>query len=384
MAEDRDDSQEKTEQATPKRQEDAREKGQVSRSRELNTMAILVAGSTSLYVLGGDIIKSLQHIMHDGFSIRRRDLFDAEFIGSALTRAGYDSLHGLSSLLLVLFVVALFAPMLVGGWSFSVQALGFNWDKLDPGKGLKRVLGVRGLMELAKALVKFLLIGGLVVLLLWTQIDKLLVLGGNGLFPGLADAGNEIVNAFMILSAATILIVIVDVPFQMWEHSQQLKMSKQEVKDEMKETEGRPEVKSRIRDVQQQMVGRRMLEEVPAADVVITNPTHFAVALKYDQEKMGAPRVVAKGMDFMAQRIRLSAEQHQVMIFSAPVLARALYFNARVGDEVPTGLYLAVAQVLAYVYQLKAWRRDPNVNRPERPEEITVPDEYVREVKGEG
>lgn len=378
MAEDNDQSQEKTEQATPKRLDESREKGQISRSRELSTMAVLVIGSSSLYILGDNIVKSLLGIMHSGFSINRSDLFNSEYITIALMKAGVASVQGLTPLMLILFLVALFAPMAVGGWGFSVQALAFKWDKLDPIKGMKRVIGVRGLMELAKALAKFVLIGSLAVLLLWTQIDELLVLGHNGLFPGLVDAGGVIARAFLILSTATILIAAVDVPFQKWEHSRQLKMTKQEVKDELKETEGKPEVKSRIREMQQQLANQRMLQEVPKADVIITNPTHFSVALRYEQEKMGAPRVVAKGVDFMAQRIRLVAEQHNVTLFSAPLLARALYFNSKLGDEVPTGLYLAAAQILAYVYQLKSYRKDPYVTKPVKPKEITIPDEFKK------
>lgn len=378
MAEDQDQSQEKTEQATPKRLDESREKGQISRSKELSTMAVLMIGSASLYVLGGDIVRSLMGIMHTGFSISRRDLFDTEYISTALMRAGVDAVQGLTTIMLILFLVALFAPMAMGGWGFSTQALAFKWDKLDPIKGMKRVMGVRGLMELAKALAKFILIGGLAILLLWTQIDALHVLGQNGLLPGLVDAGGEIAQAFLILSTATILIAAVDVPFQKWEHSRQLKMTKQEVKDEMKETEGRPEVKSRIREMQQQLANQRMLEEVPKADVIITNPTHFSVALRYEQEKMAAPRVVAKGVDFMAQRIKLVAEQHKVTIFSAPLLARALYFNSKLGDEVPTGLYLAAAQILAYVYQLKSSRKAPYATEPVKPKEIAIPDEFKK------
>lgn len=378
MADDNDQSQEKTEQATPKRLDESREKGQISRSKELSTMAALVIGSSSLYVLGDNIVKSLLDIMHDGFSINRHDLFNTEYITIALMKAGVASVQGLTPLMIILFLVALFAPMAVGGWGFSAQALTFKWDKLDPIKGMKRVIGVRGLMELAKALAKFVLIGGLAVFLLWTQIDRLLVIGHNGLFPGLVDAGDAIVRAFLILSTATILIAAVDIPFQKWEHSRQLKMTKQEVKDEMKETEGRPEVKSRIREMQQQLANQRMLEEVPKADVIITNPTHFSVALRYEQEKMAAPRVVAKGVDFMAQRIKLVAEQHKVTIFSAPLLARALYFNSKLGDEVPTGLYLAAAQILAYVYQLKSSRKAPYATEPVKPKEITIPDEFKK------
>ncbi len=376
MAENNDDSQEKTEQATPKRQDEAKEKGQISRSRELSTMAVLLTSSASLSILGSDILNRLGLIMRDSFVFSREQIFDIQHIPTSLAEAGMAALQGLTPLLVCLFFTALIAPMAVGGWVFSVQALMFKLEKLDPIKGLKRIIGVRGLMELTKALAKFALIIGLAVLFLWTNIDDLLVLGQNGLEPGLAEAGFIIIWAFVLFSSATILIALVDVPFQIWQQSRQLKMTKQELKDEMKETEGKPEVKAHIREMQQQLANRRMLEEVPKADVIITNPTHYAVALRYKQEKMGAPQLVAKGVDHMAQRIRLLADQHKVTIFSAPLLARALYYSTKINQEVPAGLYQAVAQVLAYVYQLQSSRQDPANYDLVKPNDLPIPDEF--------
>ena len=379
MAEDRDDSQEKTEQATPKRVDEARDKGQITRSRELTTMTTLFTAATILLMLGDDIIHDLLEIMHNGFALRREDIFSPDTILNNLSQATFDALQGISLLVTSLFLIALISPLAVGGWIFSTQAISLNWSKLDPIKGLTRVFGVRGVMELAKALAKFLLIAGLGVLFLWIKMDVLASLGRNGLLPGLADAGHIIATAFVIFSAATILIAAVDVPFQLWEHSRQLKMTKQELRDEMKETEGRPEVKAHIREMQQQLANQRMLEEVPKADVIITNPTHYAVALSYRQERMSAPHVVAKGVDHMAQRIRLVADKHQVTVFSSPLLARALYFNVKVGQEIPAGLYLAVAQVLAYVFQLRNSLRYPDAGKPDVPRDIPIPDEFRRD-----
>ena len=262
---------------------------------------------------------------------------------------------------------------------FSVKALAFKWEKMDPVKGLTRVFGVHGLMELLKALAKFSLMVGLAIFLLWLEMDKLLYLGLNGLGPGMADAGNIILWSFMMLSAATILIAGADVPFQLWEHAKKLRMSKQDVKDEQKETEGKPEVKSQIRTMQQELANRRMLEEVPKADVVITNPSHYAVALRYEQGNMSAPRLVARGVDFMAQRIRLIADQNDVTVFASPLLARALYFNAKLDQEIPAGLYLAVAQILAYIYQLRASRRSSDMPVPDKPTQLPIPDEFRTE-----
>jgi len=376
MAEEQESSQEKTEQATPKRIDESREKGQITRSKELSTMSILLVGSSILFIIGDDIVNSMMMIMEDGFTISRDNIFNTTHIPNALADAGLDALQGLSVLLISLFLIALVSPLAVGGWNFSVQAMAFKLEKLDPIKGLKRVFGVKGLMELVKALAKFLLIGGVGVLYLWLKIDELMILGRNGLFPGLVDASNIILTAFVICSAATMLITAVDVPFQLWEQSRQLKMSKQEVKDELKETEGKPEVKAHIREMQQQLSNQRMLEEVPKADVIITNPTHYAVALSYEQDKMGAPRLLAKGVDHMAHKIRLVADKHKIITFPAPLLARALYFNTKVGQEIPAGLYLAVAQVLAYIYQLRNFRLYPDVVRPDMPKDISLPDEY--------
>lgn len=379
MAEGQNEGQERSEEATPKRQEDAREKGQVGRSRELNTMALLLMASSGFFMFGGHMISNMSWLMISYFSVSREQIFDSTQLSGLFMQACFATLQIIAPLLIVLFLAAFFAPMLVGGWMFSVKALTFNWEKLDPIKGLTRIFGVSSLMELLKALAKFALMVGLAVLLLWLKMDQLLYLGLNGLGPGMADAANIILWSFMSLSAATILIAGVDVPFQLWEHAKQLKMSKQDVKDEMKETEGKPEVKAQIRAMQRELANRRMLEQVPRADVVITNPTHYAVALRYEQGKMSAPRLVARGVDFMAQRIRLIADQNDVMVFNSPLLARALYFNTKLDQEIPAGLYLAVAQVLAYIYQLRASRRHRDVSIPERPAQLPIPAEFRTE-----
>lgn len=378
MAENQDNSQEKTEDATPKRKEDARQKGQVGRSRELTTMSVLLVGSASLLMFGGLVVNNIIVVMQDNFIIPREDIFDVGLMSTQLSSGVFDVVKGLTPIFLCLVLISILAPMAVGGWIFSVQALAFNIGKLDPVKGLKRVLGVQGLMELGKALIKFTVVSSLAVMYLWFQFDELLVLGKNGLYPGLVDAAYDIILALFIFSASTILIALVDVPFQLWQHAKQLKMTKQELKDEFKDTEGKPEVKAHIREMQQQLANQRMLEQVPEADVVITNPTHFAVALAYDQEKSVAPRLVAKGVDHMAERIRSVATSHEVSIFSSPLLARALYFNTKIGQEIPSGLYLAVAQILAYVYQLKACAKDRRLVKPKKPKEITIPDEYSK------
>lgn len=379
MSDEQNQGQEKTEEATPKRQDDAREKGQVGRSRELNTMALLLCSASGFFIFGSIIITNMSSLMIEFFSIRRSSLFDESQIPTHFLNASIDALIGISPLLFLLFLVALIAPISVGGWIFSAKAMAFQWEKLDPIKGLSRVFGIKGLMELLKALAKFVLLAGLAVFILWLKMDELLLLGQNGINQGLVDTANLVTFAFLILSSATILIAGIDVPFQLWQHTKQLKMTKQEVRDEQKETEGKPEVKSQIRSMQQELANRRMLEKVADADVVITNPTHYAVALKYDQNSMSAPRLVAKGVDFMAQSIRQVAKQNKVQTFSSPLLARALYFNTKLNNEIPSGLYLAAAQVLAYIFQLRASQNSIDVAVPDKPANIRIPDEYRTE-----
>ncbi|MFT5351764.1 MAG: flagellar biosynthetic protein FlhB [Planctomycetota bacterium] len=379
MSEGQNEGQERTEEATPKRQEDSKEKGQASRSRELNTMVLLLMASSGFFMFGGLMVNNMSWLMINYFSFDREQIYDSTQLPSLFLQACFSALEAIAPLLIILFLAAFFAPMMVGGWIFSVKALSFKWEKMDPIKGMTRILGVQGLMELLKALAKFTLMGGLAILLLWARMDELLYLGLNGLGSGMSDAGNIILWSFMLLSAATMLIAGVDVPFQLWEHSKQLKMTKQEVREEQKETEGKPEVKSQIRAMQQELSNRRMLEQVPFADVVITNPTHYAVALRYDQGKMSAPRLVARGVDFMAQRIRLIADQNKVTTFTSPLLARALYFNTKLDQEIPAGLYLAVAQILAYIYQLRESRRNRDVVVPDRPTQLPIPPEFKTE-----
>jgi flagellar biosynthetic protein FlhB len=348
-----DKSQERTEQATPKRLKEARERGQVPRSRELNTMVMLLAGSGGLLIMGEQLLEGVSALLRRGWVLERALVFDTRVLAQRLAALVQDALVTIAPLLALLFAAALAGPALIGGWSFSAQSLGFKWEKLDPVKGLGRIFAWRGLMELTKTLVKFVLVGAVSAVLLWQLAGPLLSLGAQPLESAMGLAARLLSWSFLGLSAVLILIALVDVPFQLWDHARQLKMTRQEVRDELKETDGRPEVKGRIRALQREMAQRRMMEEVPKADVVIVNPTHFAVALRFDRH-MSAPRVVAKGADLIAARIRGIAQQHDVAVFSAPPLARALYHSTELGQEIPAALYVAVAQVLAYVYQLRS------------------------------
>ena len=374
MAE-QDSGQERTEEATPKRLREAREKGQIPRSRELNTTALLIASAGALMMLGNTMLADLMAVFEGGLTIARADVFDV----MAMPRLFVDGIvHGLAliaPLLIILFVVSLLAPIALGGWSFSPEALAPKLEKLDPIKGLKRVFGWAGLMELVKALAKFVVVTAVAAVLLWGLAGELLSLSEEPIRQGLAHASYLVGWSFLALSAVMILIAGIDVPFQLWNHARQLRMTRQEVKDEFKETEGRPEVKGRIRQLQREMSQRRMMEQVPKADVIVTNPTHFAVALKYER-RMNAPRVVAKGADLIAKNIREVAKEHGVPLFEAPPLARALYYSTEIDQEIPGGLYVAVAQILAYVYQLKnVMRGGPE---PQAPTDLQIPDEYLR------
>ncbi len=372
-----DDGQERTEEATPKRREEARRKGQIARSRELNTMAMLLLGTAGLMTSGPFMITRIQEIMRLGLSFEREAAFDPYYMIDILAEAVMQGVSLILPFLLLMLITALAAPMALGGWSFSIEAMQPKLEKLNPLKGLKRLFALRGLMELVKALAKFLLIGGVGAILLNKYMPDFMGLGHENLSQGLAHVGSILMWSLLALSFSLVLIAAIDVPFQVWDHAKNMKMTRQEIKDEYKTTEGKPEVKAQIRRMQQQLAQGRMMAEIPKADVVVTNPTHFAVALKYDPKTMRAPLVVAKGADVIASQIRTVATANKVPIFEAPPLTRAIFYSTDINAEVPAGLYLAVAQVLAYVYQLKNVRRKGGV-RPKRPTDLPIPDELYR------
>ena len=367
--------QEKTEPATPKRLKEARDKGQIARSRELNAMAVTLAGAAAVFALGEGIVGGITDIMAANLSLPRLALMSPEQMLQHLKEATLSASVTLLPWLSILTVVALLAPLSLGGWSFSTEAMKFKGERINPVAGLKRLFAMRGLVELLKALAKFALVGTIAVLVLNWEAEEFIGLGRQSVMQALTHSAWLMAIAFILFSAGLILIAAVDVPFQIWDHGKKLRMTRQEVKDELKETEGRPEVRGKIRALQQETANRRMLEDIPIASVVVTNPTHYAVALRYDADSMGAPVVVAKGADLMALKIREVAAEHGVPLFEAPPLARALYASAEIGDEIAERLYVAVAQVLTYIYQLDAYVAG-QANEPERPEiEITDPDD---------
>ncbi|QOC21192.1 flagellar biosynthesis protein FlhB [Wenzhouxiangella sp. AB-CW3] len=363
-----DNSQEKTEQPTPKRLKDAREKGQVPRSRELTMTLVMLVGATTLYLTGGRYAERLSGVLERGFSVERGRLYDDQFILEYLAAQIADGLLTVAPKLLILVIVALMAPALIGGWNFSQKALVPKPERLNPIKGLKRVFGPRGLMELFKAMGKFLLVGSAAILVVYLSSDRFLTLGSMPTLPAMATAVGIAGFALISLSATLILIAAIDVPFQLHTHNKQLRMTRKEVRDEQKETEGQPEVKSKQRSLQQEISSRRMAEAVPKADVVVTNPTHFAVALKYDSDNMAAPVVVAKGADHMAAAIRRIAQEAGVPLLEAPPLARALFRSAEIGQSIPAELYVAVAEVMAWVYQIRNPARRGERLKPPNPD----------------
>jgi flagellar biosynthesis protein FlhB len=367
---------EKTESATPRRLEEARKKGQVARSRELNTLASLLGAALGLLVLGPAIITALERLLTAGLA------FDYNAVvhvspGALLGSAALDVMIALMPLMALLTLLALAAPLSIGGWVWSAELLAPQYERIDPVKGFGRIFSVHGLVELAKALGKFILVGIVILATLYRVVDDIALLPLTDLRSALADAGDLLLWCFLIFSCALILVAAADAPWQLWSHNRKLMMTKQEVREESKETEGRPEVKMAIRQKQIEISQRRMMNDVRKADVVITNPTHYAVALAYDKSKGRAPIVLAKGKDLVAAKIRELAAEHNITLFSAPPLARALYFSTDLQQEIPEKLFVAVAQVLAYIYQL----RHAVLNRsapPKPPANLPVPEEFEK------
>lgn len=363
-------SQEKTEEPSEKRRTETRDKGQVPRSRELNTVISLLLSAFGMLLFGEVLIEQLANQMTSSLTISSADLADKASIIAASGSATSNTILALLPVLVVALLSAFFGPVLMGGWIFKLSSIEPKLEKLNPIKGLAKIFSSQGLMELVKALTKFMLVGTVASIFIYLSLKEILGIGMQPLGLSLVHTGTLVAVAFIIISSILVLVAAVDVPFQLWTFTQKMKMSKQEVKDEQKETEGRPEVKNRIRALQQEVSRRRMMEDLQDADVVITNPTHFAVALKYADDSTQAPVVVAKGKDHLALRIMEVARNHDVLVFEAPPLARALYSSTDLQQEIPANLYMAVAQVLAYVFQLKKGET------LDAPKNITLPNDY--------
>jgi flagellar biosynthesis protein FlhB len=348
-----DSDQEKTEEPSEKKLRESREKGEVPRSRDLSGAIVVLAGVAALMNSGQSAFLHARRIFALGLGYSREALFSDALPGRTLHAAMHEALNLFAPVAVATMLATLAAPLLLGGLNFSAQALQPKFDRLDPIKGLGRIFAMRGLIELGKALLKLLFIGAVLGLLLRHWQDELQATGRGSVVAGIAQSIGLLGRAALWFGSMLALIGGIDALYQKFDHAKTLRMTKQEFRDEMKESEGNPESKGRIRQVQQAQSRRRMMEELPKADVVVVNPTHFAVALRYDDGRMGAPRVIAKGVDVLAQQIRLVAGSHRIPMVESPPLARALYATTELGREIPAALYVAVAQVLAYVYQLK-------------------------------
>jgi flagellar biosynthetic protein FlhB len=344
---------ERTEEPSQKRLQDARDRGQVPRSRELTNFATMIGGSATLIAVGGSLATRLSLMMRHGLSIDAQTLRDPDGMMTSLGDACMSALSVLLPVFAALVGLVLLASLLVGGWNFSVRAMAPDFSRLSPLAGLQRLFGLRGASELGKALLKCVVVGGVCAgVVSWTFRD-VMALAHMEPRAAIGRGAGLVAWSFLWLCASLALVAIVDVPLQLFQFKRMLRMTRQELRDEAKESDGRPETKQRIRQMQQTLARRRMMHKVPTADVVIVNPTHFAVALKYDPNKMRAPRVLAKGVDLVAQNIRRIAQENRVPVFESPKLARALYRSTDLNKEIPAGLYAAVAQVLSYIFRLR-------------------------------
>lgn len=380
---DNDSDQEKTEEATPRRKEKAREEGQVPRSRELNTFLLLLGGVIGLWSMGRMLYNQLGMVMEQAFLFERRQAMESTPMLVNALDLGQRTLLAMMPLFLLLTIIALIAPGLLGGWLISGKSMQPKLSKLDPIKGVKRIFSSQALVELAKAIAKSVLVGGVVSLFLYYNIGKFMALMDQPIQQALASALRMAAQAAGLMVLVLIVVILIDVPFQLWSNAKKLRMSQEEVKREHKESEGDPLLKARIRQQQQAMARGRMMSKVPQADVIITNPTHYAVALMYQEGSMGAPRLVAKGADAVAARIREIGEEAGVARLEAAPLARALYHHVDLDAEVPAELYTAVAEVMAWAYRLKQVAQQGG-DVPPTPDNLPVPPEMQTPGRGTG
>lgn len=363
---------EKTEPASPGRLEKAREEGQVARSRELVTFVMLSTGLAATWIMGETIGSDLSGALRNSLKFERATAFDPAHM---IVQSGVvilQALHALMPLLFAMLIAALVAPMLLGGWLFSGKSLAPNFSKLNPVAGVGRMFSTESLAELTKTIVKSILVGGVAWWVISGNLGQIMDLMREPLHQALPHTMRLMATCCALIIGSLLLVAAIDVPYQLWSHAHKLRMSREDLRQEQKENDGDPQIKAQIRRQQQQVAKRRMMAEVPKADIIVTNPTHFAVALKYRDKEMRAPRVVAKGADLVALRIRAMAMEHNVPILEAPPLTRALFRHTQLGDEIPAALYAAAAEVLAWAYQLQRAGSEGGAV-PRTPENLPVP-----------
>jgi flagellar biosynthetic protein FlhB len=366
---------EKTEPASQRRLDQARKDGDIPRSREIGTFTVLMTAGAGLWMMGGGLVAKLSATLENGLSLNRDQIHNPTLLIERVTSDIAGVLLACMPLAGAIMLVMLASPMLIGGWNFSAKPFMPNFGKLNPMRGLGNMVSTNALIELLKAIAKTLLVGAVAWYVVVSQKDAVIGLVAEPFGSAVPHLGGIIAKAFLTMVGALGAIAILDGPYQIWHYADKLKMTRQEVIQESKESDGNPQIKGKIRQLQREMARKRMMAEVPSADVVVTNPTHFAVALKYGEGQRGAPRVVAKGTDEVAARIREIAKENKVAMLEAPALARALYKHTDIDDEIPEALYSAVAEVLAYVYQLRAYSKGASDQYPDRPQKLAVPPE---------
>ena len=372
------DQQDRTEEPTPKRIREAREKGQVPRSRDMQGAIVVGAAALALTVFGDTLAADTLEWLRGSIieAIKQGTAASAQSLPGHFLLSFFAGLGIITPLLVATFIAAILGPILVGGWNISAKSLSPDIKKMDPIKGIGHLFSLNSLAELVRSLLKLFLIGIIAAIALWQMAPELLGLARTIEGTGLPSAFYTVGWVFVVLSLALLLVGLIDAPYQIWQNLRKLRMTRQELTDELKESEGRPEVKSKLRNLQQEIARGRMLESVPEADVVVVNPTHFAVAISYKPGRMNAPKVVAKGMDEIAASIRKIADENHVPTLSAPPLARVLYRSVELEQEIPASLYTAVAQVLTWVYQLKRWK--PGNGKQPQPPSIGLPREWQK------
>ncbi|MBI1674419.1 MULTISPECIES: flagellar biosynthesis protein FlhB [unclassified Shewanella] len=368
-------SGERTEEPTGRRLEQAREKGQIARSKELGTAAVLISAACGFYMLGPSLAISLTRVFEIVFTMDRAQIFDTNEMFKVWGVVASEIAWPMAKIMLLIVVVAFIGNVSLGGINFSTQAMMPKASKMSPLAGFKRMFGVQALVELTKGIAKFSVVAFSAYFLLSFYFNDIMLLSSDHLPGNVYHALDLLVWMFILLCSSILFIVVIDVPFQIWNHNKQLKMTKQEVKDEYKDTEGKPEVKGHIRQMQRELAQRRMMAEVPNADVIVVNPEHFAVAIKYDVQRSAAPFVIAKGVDDVAFKIREIARAHNIAIVSAPPLARAIYHTTKLDQQIPEGLFTAVAQILAYVFQLRQYQKGRGRKPIPVPLNQPIPDE---------
>ncbi|WP_413673885.1 flagellar biosynthesis protein FlhB [Massilia cellulosiltytica] len=373
MAEDSD--AERTEPASEKRLRQAREDGDIPRSREVATFTVLMTAGAGMWMLGGGLVNTLSSVLERGLSLDREQIYNPNVLVERVLADVVRVLLACLPLAGAVMLMMVAAPLLIGGWNFSAKAFTPNFGKLNPMRGLGNMVSTNALVELLKAVAKTLLVGAVAWFVVMSQKDAVIGLVVEPFGTAAPHLGSILAKAFLTMVGALGAIAILDGPYQMWHYADKLKMTRQEVIQESKESDGNPQIKGKIRQMQREMAQKRMMSNVPTADVVVTNPTHFAVALKYADGQRGAPRVVAKGTDEVAAKIREIAKENKVALLEAPALARALYKHTEIDDEIPEALYSAVAEVLAYVFQLRAYSKGTLDQYPDRPKKLPVPPE---------